>query len=172
MPTYLLSGLPGTGKTTIQHELDKLGYDTIDTDEAWGYHGHIETEEPFEIPPDASRAWFKDHGWVWNSKIVRSILEQPHEKPLFICGGSRNEEQFYHYFSKIFSLHVPDEVMRQRLEARRGAEGTTPMFIDRMVKLNKGFYQRAAKKGSMVIETTHPLAECVDIILNEVNADI
>ena len=147
MNVYLLSGLPGTGKTTIQHELDKLGFDTINTDEAWGYYGNLVTEEPVEAPSEKTREWIKSNGWIWNSKVVRPILEEAHIKPLIVCGGSRNEEQFYPLFAKIFSLHVPDGVMRERLQARNGTAGTTEQFIERMVEFNQGFYERAAKKG-------------------------
>lgn len=169
MNLYLLSGLPGTGKTTIQHELDKRGYDTIDSDTAWGYYGNLETEEPVEPPLERTRDWIKKNGWIWNSKIVRPILERGYAKPLFICGGSRNEEQFYPLFTKIFSLHVPNDVMRARLEARHGAAGTTPQFIERMIEFNENFYERAEKKGGSVIETTKPLKDCVNKILSEIN---
>ncbi len=38
MANYLISGLPTAGKTTVQLELDKLGYTTIDSNEAWDQH--------------------------------------------------------------------------------------------------------------------------------------
>jgi len=169
MGYYLISGLPGTGKTTIENELKKLDYEVINTDEQWGYYGNIETEVPVDYPAHPTKEWFKTQGFIWSSKTVRPLLSHPREKPLFVCGGSRNESKFYDLFDKTFVLHVPDKVMRERLKARNDPNSSSELFISRMIEYNQGAYENAAKIGGIVIETTQPLEQVVKQILSNIH---
>jgi len=169
MHNYLISGLPGTGKTTIENELQKLGYEVINTDDAWGYCGDIEAETSVERPAIPTKEWFKTHGWIWNSQTVRPLLQAPRGKPLFICGGSRNESKFYDLFDKIFVLHIPDDVMRQRLLARNDPLTSSELHISRMIDYNKDTYDHARRIGGILVETTEPVDQCVQQILGVVH---
>ena len=169
MHAYLISGLPGTGKTTIEHELQKLGYEVINTDNEWGYDGNIETEEPDTESGGSGPDWHKTHGWIWSSKTVHPLLSAPRDKPLFICGGSRNESKFYDLFEKIFVLRVPDAVMRERLVARGDSNTSNEPFIKRMLAFNEDAYEHAKRINGIIIETARPLADCMKEILDTVH---
>jgi shikimate kinase len=169
MHNYLISGLPGTGKTTIEHELQKLSYEVINTDDSWGYFGDIEAETPVERPANPTKDWFKKHGWIWNSRNIRLLLEVSHKKPLFICSGSRNENKFYDLFDRVFVLHIPDDVMRQRLLARNDPLTSSELHISRMIAYNQDAYDHARRINGIVIETTKPLDQCVQRILDVVH---
>lgn len=161
--------MPGTGKTTIEHELQKLGYDVINTDEEWGYYGNIETEAPVEHPVKPTAEWYKPNGYIWNSKTVRPLLSNHGDKPLFICGGSRNEAKFYDLFTKIFVLHISNELMRERLLARNDPNSSSELFMSRMVEYNKKTYEHARNIGGTIIETAQPLELSMQKILSAIN---
>jgi broad-specificity NMP kinase len=166
---YLISGLPSTGKTSIGSSLNSLGYATLDTDSELGYYGVIDTGAAVTKPANASREWSKDHGWVWDGKKLHLALFSHGDKPLFVVGGSRDEHKYYGLFDKIFVLHIPDDVMRSRLEARGNNYVNTPLFIDRMVEFNQTAYQHAESINAVLIETTEPIDTCIEMILAAVH---
>ncbi len=150
-----ISGLPAAGSTSVGQKRIALGYDTINTDDAWGYYGNIATEEPVEYPAEPTAEWFKDHCYIWNSTKAREVITQHGDKPLFICGGSRNEAKRYDLFSMIFILHITDEMREERMQIRNEPKHNTPLFFERMRTYNAEAYQRATAVGGFVIESDH-----------------
>lgn len=104
MSAYLITGLPGSGKTAIGCELQAMGYTVIHADE--------EIVDP--------RA-----GWNWDpGKLNRRLVRTP---PVFVCGGADNQADFFERFRKVFVLQVPEAVMQRRLASR----GTGPKELKR-----------------------------------------
>lgn len=169
MNIYQISGLPAVGKTSVEQRLMKLGYDTINTDDTWGYYGDIATENPVEYPPEPTAEWFKNHGYIWNTAKAREVIMHHDDKPLFICGGSRNEAKLYDLFSLIFILHIADELRMTRLQARNEPKQSTPLFFERMRAYNAQTYEHAAAIGGIVIGSDHGIDAAVGEILEHLN---
>src|SRR3989344_3699261 len=102
MKTYLISGLSGTGKSTVCEELKKRGYQTVDADKELAYFADPETLLPVDV---------KTSHWLWHKEKFHNAIRQDEGKPVFVCGGATNEEEFKLHFDKIFTLYVNDEVM-------------------------------------------------------------
>ncbi len=169
MSAYHISGLPGSGKTSVEQKLIELGYDTINTDDAWGYYGNIATEKPVEYPASPTAEWFKYNGYIWDTTKAREIIMQHGDKPLFICGGSRNEAKLYDLFSVIFILHISDELREARLQPRNEPKQSTPLFFERMRTYNAETYDHAASIDGIVIESDHGIDAATEEILNHVH---
>ncbi|MBC7581251.1 hypothetical protein H7097_00085 [Aeromicrobium sp.] len=170
MQVYLISGLSGTGKTTLGNALSGLGHEVIDMDSQFGYDGNVQTEDPIDMPAPPTKDWFVDNGWIWSSHALEPILKAPRDKPLFLCGGSRNESKFYSLVDTIFVLHVPDHVMRTRLMARNDPHTSSELIITRMIEFNQQTYKRALVNGGHIIETTEPIDVCVTNILERIGS--
>ena len=86
---------------------------------------------------------------------------------LFVCGSSRNRDQFLSYFTKTFNLRIDDDTMRRRLEERTeddwsgGQEG-----LELMLELNKSDEGPA---GAIYIDATQPPNRVVDELLRAAN---
>jgi hypothetical protein len=82
---------------------------------------------------------------------------------LFVCGSSRNRDDFLTYFTKVFNLRIDDDTMRRRLEAHTeddwplGQEG-----VELMLELNRSDEGPA---GAIEIDATQPIDEVVDELL-------
>jgi hypothetical protein len=103
---YLVEGLSGTGKSSVYEELLRRGYNAISTDRVWAHHVDPHTGLP--------GGPIGDDNWMWDRQIALSELERPEPDMLFVCGSSRNRDDFLHHFTKVFNLRIDDDTMRRR----------------------------------------------------------
>jgi hypothetical protein len=158
---YLVEGLSGVGKSRVYEELIRRGYTAISADRAWAYNVDPETGMPGGPVGHDS--------WVWKRSAAVRQLASPEPEVLFVCGSSRNSDQFLFYFTKVFNLRIDDDTMRRRLEARTdndwplGEEG-----VELMLELN-----RAGEKltGAIDVDATRPLDQVVDELLRLADLD-
>lgn len=172
MGAYLIHGLSGTGKTTIGHELERRGYHVINTDEEFGYYGHIQTGAEVDFPGHSvTEDWYKNNGWLWKRSNVEKALAQSLKEPLFLCGGALNQEDFYPAFVKIFLLTVDRETFKKRIN-NRGLDPHTnnSIFIQKELKHIAGAEKYAEQYGMVLINTSiATVSEATDQILCHVD---
>ncbi len=159
MKIYLIEGISGTGKTTVCEELKKKGYKAIDADEEMAHYADPKTGLPTdEKTPD---------NWIWDEEKFRNALKQEGDSPVFICGGAMNQEDFKHHFDKVFTLHVDDETIKQRLLNRINNDfGKKPDELALMLEWNRGAIKYSKQRGTTLIDTAKPVNEVVDEILS------
>lgn len=103
MAIILITGMSGTGKTTVLEELARRGHQTVETDdpvwieEVW-LDGEIER--------------------LWISESIEALLDNHTAGNLFIHGTVRNQGRFYPRFDAIVLLSAPLETMLARIESR------------------------------------------------------
>jgi shikimate kinase len=90
----LITGMSGTGKTTVLKELQRRGHRTVDTD----YGGWT--------MPDRT----------WDEPQMDALLAS-HET-VFVSGTVDNQGRFYGAFSEIVLLSAPLEVILERVRTR------------------------------------------------------
>src|ERR687896_1783389 len=144
---YLVEGLSGVGKSSIYEELIRRGYKAISTDRAWAYSANAGAARPSGLVGHDT--------WLWDQQKAVSELERPEPDVLFVCGSSRNRDDFLPYFHKVFNLRIDDAAMLRRLEERTdddwplGQEG-----VDLMLRLNRSDEKPA---GAIDVDATRPL---------------
>ena len=100
MKRILLTGMSGTGKTTVIHELATRGYRAVDLGEpGWSEHG-----------PDGD--------WVWCEARVQALLSREDGDVLFVSGCAENQVKFYPQFNEIVLLSAPAALLIERLATR------------------------------------------------------
>lgn len=97
----LVTGMSGTGKSTVLAELARRGHRVIDTD----YEGWSEN-------PDGS-------GWLWREDRIDTLLTEHTEGALFISGTVSNQGKFYSRFDAVVLLSAPLEVILERVASRK-----------------------------------------------------
>ena len=148
---YLIEGLSGVGKSSVYEELIRRGYDAVSTDRAWSY----------------SAGPVGHDTWMWDRQKAAAELESEETEVLFVCGSSRNRDEFLSYFTKVFNLRVDDATMRRRLEAR--TEDDWPLGragVEIMLELNRSDH---APAGAIDVDATQPLDQVVDQLLRLAN---
>jgi shikimate kinase len=96
----LLTGMSGTGKSTVIGELAARGYRAVDMDEpGWSEYG-----------PDGD--------WVWREDRIQDLLSLKDGEVLFVSGCATNQVKFYPQFDEIVLLSAPAAVLVERLATR------------------------------------------------------
>jgi gluconate kinase len=155
MRNYLVEGLSGTGKSSVYQELIRRGYNAINTDRAWAYHADPHTGLP--------GGPVHHDNWMWDLQKAVSELESPEQEVLFVCGSSRNRDDFLPYFTRVFNLRIDDDTMRRRLEERTDDDWPLRQEgVELMLELNRS---EARPAGAIDIDATQPLDQVVDDVL-------
>jgi len=116
-----ITGIAGTGKTTVLAELQKRGYVVIDLDATgicrWK---NITTGEITEYgPAGKDQKWLNEHGWYCNIDILKKLLSCIREdKDVFVAGFIDNIEDVIREFHKVFLFVASDSVIKERLSKR------------------------------------------------------
>jgi hypothetical protein len=110
----LLTGMSGTGKSSVIRELGALGYKAVDTDDGW-----------CEQVPGGRQRWRED--------AIARLLDTEDADVLFIAGCEGNQVRFHCRFDLIILLSAPASAMIERLGARAGNPyGKAPGDMDRI----------------------------------------
>jgi hypothetical protein len=104
---------------------------------------------------------------MWDGQKAVSELANPEPDVLFVCGSSRNRDDFWRYFTKVFNLRIDDGTMRARLRERTdNTFGKQPWELELMLELNRRDEKPA---GAIDIDATQTLNEVVDELLRLTN---
>ncbi len=97
--TVLITGNPGSGKTTMAGELTRLGHHAIDADDEIAR---------WEDGPDGRR-------WTWDrDRLDRAITQSP---GLYVCGIAINLRDMLDLFDQVFLLSIDAAMQVERLES-------------------------------------------------------
>lgn len=100
---------------------------------------------------------------MWDTAKAIEALQSAVPAILFVCGSSRNRDDFLPFFRNVFNLKIDDDTMRRRLEERTNNEfGKKPEEIRLMLALNR---RDEKPVGAIDIDASKPLKYVVDEIL-------
>lgn len=170
MAAFFITGLPGSGKTTVLKELSARGYTTMDADTAPRLAGWIDIETGHLIAEWSPEVRTAPEGaaWGWDRFHLAEIVANPPGDPFFFGGNTSHPERFYQLFTKVFALALDDEILiRQLTDPNRDNPnhyGTQQKHIDETRAANVAFRERQSEYGAVVIEASRPIPQLADEI--------
>jgi dephospho-CoA kinase len=148
----LLTGMSGTGKSSVVRELVARGYKAVDTDDGWS-----------ESQPDGRQLWRED--------AIEELLSTEDAEVLFVAGCEENQTKFHEQFDQIVLLSAPVEILTARLATRgNNPYGKEPEELRRFLDDVETVEPLLRRIATYEVETTMPLNDVVATILRLVDA--
>ena len=96
-----MTGMSGTGKSTVLIELAKRGFQALETDNApwseWSASGG---------------------GYVWREDLIEELLSRDDGATHYVSGTVSNQGRFYPRFDAVVLMSAPVDVLLRRIETR------------------------------------------------------
>lgn len=149
----LITGMSGTGKSTLLRELASRGYTAVDVDE-----------------PSRGLTFPRAGGELgWNVRAIRTLLSQATASPLFVAGCSDEQVDLYAEFDYIVLLSAPPETLRERLASRTGNDyGKSQEQLDAVLRYVETVEPLLRRRADLEIVTTIDVRRVADVVLGRV----
>ena len=163
MKRVLLTGMSGTGKSTLIRAFAARGYKAVDTDsDEWC--------EWVDVPAAAVRAGVTaGPDWVWREDRLRRLLATEDGAVLFVSGCKSNQGKFRAQFDHVVLLSAPLPVLLERLATRTtNAYGKRPDELARVLEHVRTVEPLLRGSATLEVDTSAPLEQVVATILGHV----
>lgn len=164
----LLTGIAGTGKSTIISAINKRGIFSLDLHDIQGlfFWQDKETKEKVEYAPVESREWFDTVDRLCDIPKLKEILSQ-HED-IVVAGtiSASSQEEFLSLFDKIILLQTNPQTLVNRMQTRinKSGYGKTKAEQDDNTEWQKEFDPKILSYGAIPVSTEGELNDVVDKI--------
>ncbi len=162
MVRVLLTGMSGTGKSTVVAELAARGYRAVDLD-CDEYSEWVAVADDAGTPGSPVEA---GRDWVWREDRVRDLLARADGDMLFVSGCAANMSVFLPRFDRVVLLSAPADVIVERLAARaEGEYGTRPGDVARVLDNVETVEPLLRRIVGYEIDTSAPLEDVIAAVL-------
>jgi dephospho-CoA kinase len=169
MALIYVTGTPGSGKSTIQHELTRLGYIAYDLDDArFGGPFNKASNTHVAMPPIEERTpeWFDAHEWRVYREAVLELQKEMTDKVVYLCGTATTEDAIIDIFDKVIYLNVVEDTLRQRIANRLENDfGKTPHELERILARYREAQASLSSKNYEIIDANSTLNDTIEKIL-------
>src|SRR5215469_13962112 len=123
MSLIFITGISGSGKSSVWHELKARGYEAYDVDEdamaRWqnnetGYIHPKSSVKAHQRTPE----FLAVHSWVVPRQMVENLALQAQHKNIYLCGVFSNEDDVSNLFGKVLALTVDTDTLKHRIQTR------------------------------------------------------
>jgi broad-specificity NMP kinase len=152
MTAVLVTGMSGTGKSSVMAELGRRGHRVVDTDDpGW-------TEE---VPDPEGRGTER----VWCEGRMSALLAGSTGRSLYVAGCASNQGRFYDRFDAVVLLSVSRDVLLGRVASRTTNDyGKDPVerawILEDLVAVEPLLRASATTE----IDTDRPLTEVAELL--------
>jgi shikimate kinase len=162
MKRLLLTGMSGTGKSTLTSALAARGFKAIDLD-CDTFSEWVELNDASAIPGSPVES---DRDWMWRADRVDELLSIEDADVLFLSGCASNMGQFLPRFNHVVLLSAPADLIVQRLRSRTtNPYGKHPDQIARVLELRETVEPLLRRVATHEIDSSASVEQVVAAVL-------
>jgi broad-specificity NMP kinase len=154
--SILVTGVAGSGKSSISKELNKLGYRAYDIEGLDGMFKMVrkDTKEDFEDYDNADLEKVKNADWICDKNKLNGLLQKQNDGIVFYCGVASNSDEIVSLFDQIILLKASPEMIRKRLSNREGTDdmGNTAENREWVLSWKDWWENQLIEKGAIVVD--------------------
>jgi broad-specificity NMP kinase len=171
MKKIYITGVSGTGKSTLAVEFQKRGYYSIDIDNVKGLCHWVnkETKEEGYYYSGIGREFLDSHDWICDIEKLKEIFTEHKDENIAVFGILDNEDEFLPLFDKIFLLKISEEVASNRVDSRTNHDfGKHSSEKEWIKSWQNEFEDNLIEKGAILINAEEPKNIIADKILSQI----
>ncbi len=165
----LITGIAGTGKSTIVAELNKRGVFSIDLHDVPDlfFWQNNETKQKVEYSPIHSQEWFNTVDRFCDIDKLKEILSQNNDMVVAGTTSGSNQKEFLSVFDKIILLQSSPETLVHRMKTRvnKSGYGKTEAEQKDNIEWQKDFDPLILSYGAISVSTEGLIDDVVDEIV-------
>lgn len=140
MEKVFITGITGSGKTTLSQTFNTLGYESYNIEhDQFDLFKFIrkDTGEHYTDYDNADIEKVKNASWVCDVDKLKKLLDKQTEDIAFYCGTASNNIEIMPLFNKVFFLKVSPDILYKRLLVREGTDDYANTEAGRQMVLSK-----------------------------------
>ncbi len=165
-----ITGVSGTGKSTILRKLKELDYAVIGIDEEPGLTNwiHKETGESAPRGSELTETFLRTHDWGCDTNKLSDLIEQT-PKPLFICGSADNVIEIMSLADVTLLLVCSPEIFTSRIDNRTDNDyGKGEDSKKALLGYYEKYNQTCIDAGAVEVDAEQTLEQVVENILRNI----
>ena len=177
MPIIYITGVEGSGKSTVCDVLASRGFMALDIDKEGLSARFVKMtgERLTGQPSDKERTaeWYNDREWRLPVEDVVRLKYQAGQNTIFLAGITENFDEIKDLFTKVICLTLDEDTTIYRVAHRlKNDFGKTPVELARILDNREVYEQKNRDSGSIMVDASRQLPEVVDNILSNVSKEL
>jgi hypothetical protein len=173
VPLVYVTGISGSGKSAVLHELRRRGHSAFGVDED-GYGRWLdrrtgeERTYPAENKAVDPHEWYADHRWVLDVDKIAELKRRVDRDGtlVFLCGVAAGDAEAWEYFDVVCALVIDEATIRSRIDLRDDSWfGKRPQELDQVLAWSVGYAETYQGFGAVIVDATKPLPVVVDAVI-------
>ncbi|MFA6386008.1 MAG: AAA family ATPase [Candidatus Paceibacterota bacterium] len=172
MQKILITGMAGSGKSTICNELERLGCASFAIEDMEGMFNiyHKGTRNFFEGYSNLNPKDIENAEWLCDTKKLKELVDSQENEMGFYCGVSSDINELLPFFDIVFVLKADAKILNERLKNREGTDNIGNNQEGRDIILNRKdeWEKQMEEKHAIFVDANKNPDQVVKEIINKV----
>lgn len=164
-----VTGVAGSGKSTLCGELSARGLAAHDADEGISRHSRVADGVPVTAPPRSEQTpeWIARHEFRFDLERVREIIASAQrDAPAFLLGAAYGDDEVVAIADQSWFLDLDEAELRRRIAGRpRDQYGHAPHELESILAWHAAAAERYEALGVRRLDAARPVGRIADELL-------